>query len=514
MVAAAGCASAPDATGDGAAAVSTSAIVSTTYGSISGVTASGVTAFKGIPFAGTTGGDARWRAPQPATPWPGVRRAASFGPKCLQPGDDNGPVGDEDCLSVNVWTPVSAGAKVPVIVFFYGGFNVTGSTSDNVLGTQLYDGANLALGGKVVVVTANYRVGAMGFLSHASFATAEAGGGNYGLMDQIEALRWVQKNVGAFGGDPANVMVMGQSAGAFDTCELVASPAAKGLFARAGMNSGGCRALSRATGEHAAEKVATNLGCSGDDAATCLRSKSPAELMNALPLAEAYAGTTYWPVVDGVILPKSPLDIINAGEHNKVPVLIGSNRDEATLIIRKFAPKVVDSQDALSANIGASYGPLADQVIAAYPAASYSTPDLALQQLLADAAFTCPTRRAARALATHGSSVYKFEFTHAIDDLLLHQYGASHGFELFYLFKNFVHWFPTSREKALADDLAGYWSRFAATGDPNGAGAVPWPTYDSAADSNLALDVQIQPEAGRETTQCDFWDSITPPSAE
>jgi para-nitrobenzyl esterase len=499
-----------------------SPIVTTSAGAVRGAQASSgaVLAWKGVPFGASPTADLRWRPTQPVAPWQGVRDATKFGAKCMQPGD-KGVEGDEDCLTVNVWKPASSEPGLPVMVFFYGGFNVTGSTADTLFNTEIYDGAHLAQGAHAVVVTANYRVGAMGFLAHDSLAAssgagAASGPGNYGLYDQIEALRWVQKNAAAFGGDASRVTVFGQSAGAFDTCALVASPLAKGLFSRAAMHSGGCRAISRATGESSGKIVADRLGCSGaPDVAACLRSKPAKDVTSVVPMAEAAGGSFYWPIVDGAVLPKPPLQIISAGEHNHVPVILGSNRDEASLIVRQFAPDIIFTESAYEKAM-AGFGPkITEDAIAAYPASSYLSPDVALQNALGDNVFICPTRRAARALtASQKEPVYRYEFTHSLHDLVLGLAGASHGFDLFFLFKNFVHLFPSAGEETLADTFAGYWGRFAATGDPNGAAAVRWAPYDATADSDLMLDETVAPGTGRRGPQCDFWDRVAAASGE
>ena len=248
------------------------ATVVTDRGAVRGTAAAGVTDWLDIPFAAPPVGPLRWAAPELPACWRGVRSTQAFGPPC--PQLDNGTViGSEDCLSLNVWKPANAKATAPraVMVFVHGGGNQQGSASNVVSGVTLYDGANLARTGDVVVVTVQYRVGALGYLASPSLASGTQPAGNYGLLDQVAALQWVQGNIGAFGGDPKRVLLFGESAGAVDTCMLVASPLARGLFSRALMESGACGASDTATSERVASDFAQAAGCTGADVAACLR---------------------------------------------------------------------------------------------------------------------------------------------------------------------------------------------------------------------------------------------------
>ena len=285
-------------------------------------------AFLGLPYAGPVSGERRWTAPEP-TCWKGAFVADRFGPRCAQRGE-NGAEGEEDCLTLNVWTPRSRAREGghPVIVYLHGGSNLVGSSADVAHGTErLYDGARLAAGG-AVVVTVNYRLGVLGFLAHGALAQGGATG-NYGLLDQIAALEWVQRNVAAFGGDPQRVTLYGQSAGASDACALVASTRAKGLFARAILQSGPCDAAPRDAAEAASAEVARTVGCNEPDPAACLRAAPPGALVETSE--DYFSGALLRGSgihVDGRVLTARPLDVIAGGAHTPVPLLVSSVSEE------------------------------------------------------------------------------------------------------------------------------------------------------------------------------------------
>jgi para-nitrobenzyl esterase len=416
-----------------------------------------------------------------------VRDAPAFGKECPQI-QNNQVAGDEDCLTLNVWTPdpSAAGGPMPVMFFVHGGGNVQGSSSEQLSdGSYLYDGAVLAAKGGAVVVTINYRLGVFGFLAHPAI-DAEPGQstpGNYGIMDQIAALTWVQQNIGAFGGDPARVLLFGESAGGRDTCVLLASPLAAGLFSRALIESGACTEATLAQHEQNGLTLAQKAGC-GDavDVPGCLRGLDAATLVSAVPVdwqqnLNSNAPPFFGPDVDGTLLTASPIDVLSSGGANRVPLVVGSNGDETDAI----APRI-PSADQYAAMVRRVFPQVAGLLLAQYPASSYATPRQAWVALTSDAQFICPARTIARSAAAGlQQPVYRYLFSHAFDSGRGRALGAWHGLELLWVFGHVDAngYRPSAAEQALSDAMIGYWSRFAATGDPNGAGAVAWPLYDA-----------------------------------
>jgi para-nitrobenzyl esterase len=485
----------------------------TDEGPVRGSAAGTTIAWKGIAFAQPPLADLRFRAPVPLGCTSEERAADAFGAACVQMDGDT-VIGDEDCLTLNVWTPTAAAAAPrPVLVFMHGGGNVQGSASLAFDGATIYDGADLAALGDVVVVTIQYRLGPFGFLAHPAL-TAEAGAsGNYGLRDQLLALRWIQRNAAAFGGDPARVLLFGESAGAVDTCAQLSSPLAAGLFSAALMESGGCGAKPLADEEAYGEEVATSAGCASD-AAACLRAVDPSmlvELAGGEPVGGGLVRPKFGPVVDGDVLPVAPLAALRAGTHNHVPFIVGANADETSSL--GVPPTMTEAQyeaavrDILGNTIG-------DQVLALYPAADYASPRQAFIQVTSDAQFVCPARTIARAAdGGQDEPVYRYFFTHRLSGALGAFRGAAHGLELFFVFQKHDEassYVATADDAAVAATMGGAWTRFAATGDPNGGGAPVWPTYDVATDPYLELAPSPLAGTGVHTAKCDFWDSITP----
>jgi para-nitrobenzyl esterase len=496
-------------------------VVRTTSGFLEGERTDAVLAFRGIPFAAPPVGELRWRPPQPPAPWSGGRAAAAFGPPCPQIAGDGTFMGDEDCLYLNVWTPANAPAlsRLPVLFFIHGGGNVQGSASEQVgEGSHVYDGAALATDEQVVVVTTNYRLGALGFLTLPALAAESPQGssGNYGILDQEAALAWVQANIAAFGGDPAQVMVFGESAGAVDTCMVLVSPLAAGLFSSALMESGGCAAKTAADAQSFGAQVVAAAGCAGaSDVATCMRALDATAVTLALPQPPDIAGKQggYQPNIDAWVLPESPLDALADGQHNHVPLVVGANSDETS----KAVGFMTESQyeQAVLALAGGSQL-LADTILAEYPSSEYGgSPRSAYVALTSDAKFICTARSVARAAASGQSEpVFRYYFTHPYSNggLALELLGAFHGIELPYVFGDLdlSGYTPTSGEQDLGAAIQGAWARLAAAGDPNGAGALSWPAYVPATDPYLDLDVPITTGEGVRTQQCDFWDALAP----
>jgi para-nitrobenzyl esterase len=481
-------------------------------GSVRGVADGATYAYKGIPYAAPPVGELRWRPPVPAECWEGLRDGSAFGPVCLQ-YDEEAVVGSEDCLTLNVWAPAAlpaAGTARPVMVFIHGGGNAQGSSSQ-----AIYDGRAMAERGDVVLISINYRLGQLGFLAHPALAAEDVRGvsGNYGNLDQIAALQWVRRNVAAFNGDPNRVTIFGESAGGVNVCILVASPLARGLFTGAIIQSGGCAQPGRVLAEQMGERFVAASGC--QDAAgltACLRGLSGPAVRAILPTGVSVVSASenaYPPHVDGYVLLKSPLEAIRAGEHNRVPLIIGANADETL----PFVPLAVSTEAAYRQAVSGMVGPAgAAAILGQYPASAFPSPRQAFAAVTTDARFVCPTRRYLQAaVAGQSEPVYRYFFTHALESGQARAQGAFHGLELVFVFRTLGAsggYRPTDAEVALAESVQNYWTRFAATGDPNGAGAVEWPRYDPAADTYLRLDTPITAEAGVRTERCDFWDRL------
>jgi len=475
-------------------------LVSTTSGAVHGARDGQTWAYKRIPYAAPPVGAQRFRAPAPPACPSAPIEATALGPVCPQL-DGTTVIGDEDCLHVNVWAPAAAGAPRPVMVWIHGGGNTVGSAV-----YPLYDGRRLAEVGDVVLVTANYRLGQLGFLGHASFAAeSPAGGqGTFGLLDQIAALAWVQANIAAFGGDPSNVTIFGESAGARDVCSLVAAPGAAGLFQRAVMESGACKFLpTRQAAEKTASDVASAVGCqTATDVPACLRALPAATLIQALPGDPGPLGASpYNPMIDGVVQPDQPEAVISAGHHHHVAFAIGANADETGA-----AAPTITSDAQYQAAVRAMFPQtFADQVLAQYPSASYPTPRAAFIQLTTDSRFVCPSREIASAVdGAQTEPVYRYFFQYRPS-----LRGAVHGLDVPYVFGTFnavlvngVPYQPSATDLALSAAIQGYWTRFAHGGDPGGTPA--WPGYD-ATDPALVLDATLATTTAIRKADCDFW---------
>jgi len=494
-----------------AGATESTGMVKTESGMVRGIERDGAVVFKGIPYAAPPIGERRWRAPDPAPCWQGVREASGFGYVCMQPAESghpgSTPIGSEDCLTLNVWTPdARRGAGLPVMVFVHGGYFTWGSSARRVLGVDVYDGAELAKRTGSVVVTFNYRVGALGWIGHPALGAENDRGasGNYGLHDQIAALAWVQRNIEGFGGDRSRVLLFGQSAGAISTAALYASPLARGLFSAAVMHSGSGGAHPLTESEQAGLTLQRALGC--DDVA-CMRRRSAAEVVAALP--ESFdGGYAFGPTVDGWVLPDRPIELVRARRGSQVPLVVGVTADEFTTMIQNYAPGPIDTEEAYRSFLVARFGAARAAVIARlYPLASYPTPRDALIAFFGDVMFICPSRRFARAAAEQ-ATVRRFVYAHTYDSGPMAPLRAGHGFDLPFVFRNFFAFQPSERELALADEVAAAWGRLAAGGDPGAVGGVEWP---ESADQHLVLDVEPSLGANFHGAECDEWDALTPP---
>jgi para-nitrobenzyl esterase len=443
-------------------------------GLLRGVSETDLTVFRGVPFAAPPLGDLRWRAPESAAGWEGVRDAASFAPDPYQ-GDGKGHV-SEDCLYLNVWTPAkTSGDRLPVLVWIYGGGFSFGSTS-----TPVHDGEHLARKG-VVLVTLNYRVGPLGFLAHPELSaeSPHKASGNYGLLDQIAALRWVQRNIAAFGGDPAKVTIFGESAGAISVSMLCASPEAHGLFRGAISQSGGSFGPTRPTtfpGENmrglaAAEKAGVAYaGNAGVSSIAELRKLSPDKLPGGWNSGAA------WPIVDGWVIPDDQYRLYEAGRYNDVAILVGYNSDEGLSFAREKTP------DEYVANTRLRYGPFADRLLAAYPTATDHVPKSA-RDLMRDAAFGWQTWSWARLQSRTGKSkVFLYYFDQHPEqpaDSPAADHGMPHGVDVPYVFQTLDRNDPklTAGDLAISETVSTYWTNFAKFGDPNGEGVPAWPRF-------------------------------------
>lgn len=476
-------------------------------------------AYRGIPFAAPPLGEARWAPPGAVPAWPGVRPAVQFAPPCPQRDATGAVTGAEDCLFLNVWTPADAttASRLPVLFFIHGGGHVQGSAAVQLGdGTFLYDGGRLAAASRAVVVTAQYRLGALGFLAHPAFAVDSPRGtaGNYGTLDLIAALQWVGRNPGAFGGDPRRVLVFGESAGAVETCMLLVSPLAHGLFSAALMQSGGCPAASASRAAQFAGEYAQAAGCGkAGDVASCLRALPVEALLATLPpeVSVVKPSSGYGPHVDGVVIPDQPMELLDQGRHNRVPLVVGANRDETG---REAALIVTEAQYAaavLALVNGSSL--LAGTILAAYPVSEYGSPRLAFTALTSDANFICPARRIARAAAQRQvEPVYRYLFTHPPDNAsaAVRALGAVHGMELLYVFNalDAQGYRPSPGEVELAAFMGASWRQLAAAGDPSPPGGPAWSSHQLEDDPFMELTTPPAPGEGARSTQCDFWDSL------
>jgi para-nitrobenzyl esterase len=428
--------------------------------------------FKGIPFAAPPVGANRWRAPQPVAKWSDVRPASEYAPRCTQGGgrqNANAPPTSEDCLYLNVWTTAdSASDRRPVMVWLYGGGFSGGAGSE-----PRYAGDGLARKG-AVVVTLNYRLGSLGFFAHPELSaeSQHKASGNYGMLDAVAALQWVQRNIAAFGGDPGNVTVFGESAGANLTGALVASPQAKGLFQRAIAQSGSFMGLAMArTGTLArAEQTGAKAMADAGIASIAAARAKPAEEIFA-----AIRGSGL--VVDGYLIPEDLSLTFAKGRQNPVDLLVGSNKDEGTFFQRQGL-----TAEQFKGQARQRFGVLTDQFLATYPAGDDAQASSSYLASFSDEA-AWAMRKFAEVQAKQGGSAYVYYFTRvppALPDRPSR--GATHVAEIPYMFDNLSSPVPwTDVDRRLADMMSSYWVNFARSGDPNGSGLPAWPSYRDAA---------------------------------
>ena len=495
--------------------MSASAVVETEAGALAGQWSDDgrVCAFKGVPYARPPIGALRWQPPRPPERWSGTRPALVFGPRCVQPDRPETAVGyfgpepeSEDCLTLNIWTPApSREERRPVMVWFHGGAFLLGSGA-----LPIFHGEGLARAG-VVLVTVNYRLGRLGFLAHPQLSREQPYGasGNYGHLDQIAALRFVRENITAFGGDPACVTIFGQSAGASSVSTLMASPLARGLFHRAIGQSGGAFSARILAPLDVAEKAGTQfasaLGAAGIDE---LRSRPVRELQLVRPqdggaLMEYYDSndpkgidrTTAWPVIDGYLLSRRVMDVFARGEQNDVPLLTGATADEGST-----QPGIVTREEFVR-RARADYGDLAETFLQVFPAVSNAEAETASRKAVGTRIFNWENWTWAGMQARTGRcKPYFYHFSRVPPKPLLpgggdlsRDIGAFHTAEIPYVFQTLDAraWPWQERDRSLSSIMIRYWTNFAATGDPNGAGLPQWPHFDAGVPTTMHLGDEI-----------------------
>ncbi len=461
--------------------------VQLTYGQLSGVNTAGGQAFLGIPFAAPPVGDLRWKAPQPPTPWQGVRAADKHGPACMQ---RRAAYMSEDCLYLNVWTEAeSADEQLPVMVWIHGGGWTSGANS-----VGIYNGEAFAAN-EVVLVSVNYRMSGFGWMAHPQLSAESEHGvsGNYGILDHIAALEWVQDNISQFGGDPDNVTIFGESAGGGSVYALLATPLAEGLFHKAISEStwitpnnvtnldtaNGITVSAEERGEVAIAAKLEELGMSGGDTLENMRALSADQIM------EMRLGVSL--IVDGWVFPKSPVEIFAEGSHNIVPLLAGINDGEGLFFIRpdRIFGSVSEQREARTEEFGSFAGNLMDYYIADNDEGIFDVE----VDYNTDSWFARPTREIIHSVARSAEDSYMYVFTRNLRDP---SERAPHAMELRYVF-NTLPEDASETDQDIAKLLNSYWTQFAKTGTPNGDGLPQWPAYN--------LETQVHQVIGAEVKQ-------------
>ena len=506
-------------------ASSDATVVRTDSGLVRGVHEQGVVSFKAIPYAASPAGDLRWALPQPPTPWTGVRDATAYGSGCPQVAryglTEAGY--DEDCLSINVTVPDSApaspGAKRPVIAWIYGGAFVGGSSA-------LYPLAHMAISGNAIVASFNYRLGVFGFMANPAFGRDHDG--TYGLEDQRAALRWVQRNIAAFGGDPANVTVAGESAGAASVCmHLVAPNETTGLFAKAVIQSAVCvqHLRTREEADAVGARVSQLVGCDKAAALRCLRGTPVKELLEAAAKVAGSDIMAYAPSVGTTALGEQPRDALAAGRFVHVPILNGGNREELRLYVA-YAQQAGDKVTAANyaSLLRGIYGDNAGRVLAGYPLAGFSSAPSALGTVMSDyrpdnGLNNCGYLETARLASAH-VPVFEYEFADPDPPPVTadpaFEMGAVHSAELPYQFPHFSNTTkldgpdlaPASQR--LASVMMQYWTSFAATGSPRAQGAPEWARFGSPTQVMRLKPGQVGYFDAAAEHQCGLWQQLYP----
>ena len=491
----------------------------TPSGPVRGYVADGIEIFRGIPYAEPPVGELRWKEPVAVKPWRKVLPCTEHCSACPQPGvsamEGGEGIGDtsEDCLYLNIWSPAKKPPEsLPVMVWIHGGAFMTGAGSQ-----PGYNGAKLA-GKGVVVVTLNYRLGPFGFLAHPALSRESSHGtsGNYGLYDQIEALRWVQRNISAFGGDPGRVTLFGESAGAISVAYLLLSPLAKGLFHRAIMQSGAPTSQryimpgARGTLDQALEtgkRLAAKLGCADEkDPAAAMRAKTTQEIMEIAGQSADFIfradALVFAPVVDGRLLPSAPEELLEKRRYHHVPVIVGTNRDEASVFARDV------SLAGYRSWVKAAFPDRSREIFRTFPANDEEEMTASANRFLTALWFTEPARFIVRSMAAGGTKTYQYYFTHVPKYALTTELGAFHGQEIEFIFGDLGSTVATDEDRALSSAMMDYWTNFARTGDPNREDLIRWPAYDAKAEKYMEFGDAPVIGSNLEKNVCDFLEHL------
>ena len=486
----------------------------TESGAVRGETEAGVLAFRGIPYAEAPSGHRRFRPPSPMPRWAGVRDARDFMPACPQvverdPTENNNSVMSEDCLGLNVWTPGTDGARRPVMVFIHGGAFIEGSARNS-----WYDGAALAHLGNIVIVTLQYRLGALGFLELGQIGGNEfSASGNLGILDQVAALQWVKKNITAFGGDPANVTLFGESVGATSAAILMTMPSARGLFHKVILESNSGTRVGHDLA-HATEMARDYMRVAGAASVADLYRLRWQDLRDAQQryFESAFGDSTFGPTWDGVVIAEPPMKTIRSGNAMRIPILIGTNLDEVRYWTEiEELPLTQKPRSRLSEQVAAFAGSRAEEIVGTYVRLN---PDYgaAVLQLETDALWRMMAIRTAEALCDR-QPVYMYLFTYR-STAQYANYGAAHGMELPFVFGGidaldaiaFTGRAPSRRH--LMDRIQAAWIQFARTGSPNDPGAASWPRYNLADRATMELGPEFRVVNDPYPEQRKAWDGI------
>jgi len=497
--------------------------VNTQFGQIQGSMNGTVYQFLGIPFAKPPIDSLRWKAPLNPDNWTGTLSTTNFAPVCPQKSYEQGDTtyileGNEDCLYLNVWTPQIGAGNKPVLVFIHGGGNHQGGASVISGGTQVYFGKNMAERGDVVVVTIQYRLGPLGYLVHPGLEAENINNksGNYGVLDQILALTWVQNNISNFGGDPSKVMIFGESAGGLNVGNLLTTPLANGLFQRACIQSAVPLINDYNDSKNKGIAWVDSFAASGNDIQKIayLRTLSSDSLMhfNESIVVGGVIQMTWQPVVDGVIFNDYETEIFQSGNFNKVPLIIGSNSEEMSLQVPQIIlPIMVNA--LINAIVPTAYQA---QTHLLYPASNNTEAKESYIGILTDAEFTARIRRTAQCVSQNQTEpVWRYFFTYKHSIPQLATYGTYHGMDLFYVFNNWENatygtgFLFKPSDDSVQNVMLNYWVNFANTGNPNGSGLVNWPQYQSSTD--CYLEIKATPDGsqcGLRTVKSDLWDDV------
>ncbi|HAJ76088.1 MAG TPA: hypothetical protein DCM64_06490 [Gammaproteobacteria bacterium] len=483
-----------------------SVVLETSQGALIGETTGpgdSVSVFKGIPFAAPPTGNRRWQPPADPSDWGGELVATAFGPNCMQePYPENSffyrpaRLTSEDCLYLNVWTAEQASAELPVMVWIHGGALTRGSGAPGT-----YDGTNLAQKG-VVLVTINYRLGVFGYFAHPELIdeSGNNAAGNYGVLDQIKALEWVQRNIAAFGGDPDNVTIFGESAGSWSVNLLAASPLAKGLFHKA-IGESGARLDPRMTLDQAANQGASLGESLNANSLAALRDVPALDLHNAAVASRFRTDG----IVDGWVIPDQPFNLFSEGKQNKVPVLIGYNAEEGTTL--GVLSRIPENDDVHISRAREIYGDLADEYLQLYPASDLRKSTLDGYR---DGGFGWNSLTWVRMTANVDEDAYLYFFSHRPPGPRQDELGAYHAAEIAYAFNN-THTLrnpATAEDRQIADIMSDYWVNFARTGNPNGTGLPRWQPYTRANPNYVELNETARPDSDLTPGAWDLFDKV------